>query len=104
MVPLICSALMYVCCVGCLWHERRGLTSILQIELLAEILEELGEKHVRYGVSPDMYPIMGVCLLKALKDILPIGVMDAATIEAWKVVYGALSGDMIRCYPTKGKR
>jgi hypothetical protein len=33
------------------------------IELLTEIMYELGVKHVRYGVTPKMFPIMGDCLI-----------------------------------------
>ena len=63
------------------------------IELLTEILTELGEKHVRYGVKPEMFPVMGEALLHALETSLSL---DATTKEAWVETYHALSQDMIR--------
>ena len=65
------------------------------IELLTDVLLELGEKHVGFGVKPEYFPSMGRSLLAALKSSLG----DAFTEEvksAWVEVYGALSYDMIR--------
>jgi hemoglobin-like flavoprotein len=64
------------------------------IELLTEIMLELGTKHVRYGVKPEMFPIMGECLIATLDETL--GEMAPATREAWIETYDALSGDMIK--------
>ena len=65
------------------------------IELLTEIMLELGAKHVRYGVKPEMFPVMGVAIVGALKTTLK----DNFTPDieaAWKDVFSELSGDMIR--------
>jgi hemoglobin-like flavoprotein len=65
------------------------------IEILTEILMELGEKHVRYGVKPEYFPSMGRALIQALGNELG----DAFTSDVkadWVEVYGALSYDMIR--------
>jgi methyl-accepting chemotaxis protein len=65
------------------------------IELLTEIMHDLGLKHIRYGVKPEMFPIMGEALVCVLQDAL--GDRFTNTIEAsWVETYGALSGDMIR--------
>ena len=37
------------------------------IELLTEILTELGNKHERFGVKPSYYPPMGQALIKTMK-------------------------------------
>ena len=65
------------------------------IEILTEILMELGEKHVRYGVKPEYFPSMGRALIEAVGEQL--GDSFKPSIKAdWVEVYGALSYDMIR--------
>lgn len=66
------------------------------IELLTEIMLELGSKHVRYGVKPEMFPIMGECLIATLEETLAEGAINASAKQAWIETYDALSGDMIR--------
>jgi hemoglobin-like flavoprotein len=63
--------------------------------LLTTSLKELGNKHIKYGVQPEMFPIMGQALFYTLSKQLG----DAFTTDveqSWKVVYGALSQDMMR--------
>ena len=72
------------------------------IELLTEIMAELGEKHVRYGVKPEYFPKMGDALYFTLKETLKDGWTDA-TKDAWEKTYGALSQDMIKAQ-LKAKR
>jgi hemoglobin-like flavoprotein len=66
------------------------------IELLTEIMSELGIKHVRYGVKPEMFPIMGSCLIETLEECLDERDFNANTRDAWVETYNALSQDMIR--------
>jgi hemoglobin-like flavoprotein len=65
------------------------------IELLTEIMTELGLKHVRYGVTPEMFPIMGDALIHTLETTLKDDFTDPIR-EAWIETYSALSQDMIR--------
>ena len=65
------------------------------IELLTEILLDLGAKHVSYGVKPEYFPSMGRALVHAVKSALGDGFTDDVK-DAWIEVYGALSYDMIR--------
>ena len=63
-------------------------------DLLADIMHDLGVKHIRYGVAPDMFPRMGEALMHALevslgKDFTP------EIREAWDETYWALSNEMI---------
>ena len=65
------------------------------IELLSEILEELGQKHVRYGVKPEMFPVMGEALAHTLAECLGKD-FDSAAKEAWKDTYKEISSDMLK--------
>jgi hemoglobin-like flavoprotein len=65
------------------------------IELLTEIMTELGVKHVRYGVKPEMFAIMGESLVHTLETTLKGDFTDPIR-EAWIETYSALSQDMIR--------
>lgn len=64
------------------------------IELLTEIMTELGQKHVKYGVKPEMFPKMGTCLLETLEELLKDSWTETIK-EAWIETYEALSNDMI---------
>jgi hemoglobin-like flavoprotein len=65
------------------------------IEILTEILLELGEKHVTYGVKPEYFPSMGRALIDTVEENL--GSSFTPDIKSdWVEVYGALSYDMIR--------
>jgi hemoglobin-like flavoprotein len=70
------------------------------IELLTEIMLELGEKHVRYGVKPEMFPIMGDVLIATLEEALADG-LNPTCKAAWTETYKALSSDMIRAQQRK---
>jgi methyl-accepting chemotaxis protein len=65
------------------------------IELLTEIMTELGIKHVRYGVTAEMFPIMGDALLHTLESTLKDDFTEPVK-AAWVEVYSALSQDMVR--------
>ena len=65
------------------------------IELLTEILLELGAKHERYGVKPEMFAVMGESLEQTWEKVLGDD-FDPITREAWKETYAELSNDMIR--------
>jgi hemoglobin-like flavoprotein len=66
------------------------------IELLTEMLMDLGVKHIRYGVKPEYFPIMGFCLIATLEECLTSAKFTQAMKEAWVETYDALSGDMIQ--------
>ena len=65
------------------------------IEILTEILMELGEKHVKYGVKPEYFPSMGRALIESIQELLGDSFTDDIKGD-WLEVYGALSYDMIR--------
>lgn len=63
------------------------------LAVLGKAVEVMAQRHVRVKVKPAHYPMVGVSLLQAIKDVLG----DAATddvIEAWKEAYFYL-GDIL---------
>ena len=63
------------------------------LEVLGKAVEVMAQRHVKTKVKPEHYPMVGVSLLQAIKDVLG----DAATddvIEAWKEAYFYL-GDIL---------
>lgn len=64
------------------------------VELLTEIMTELGQKHVKYGVKPEYFPKMGVALVETLAELLGDRFTEPVR-AAWIVTYNALSGDMV---------
>jgi len=57
-------------------------------------LQAMGAKHVSYGVSDDMYPWVGECLVAAMKDAAGDG-WTPRIETAWTDAFGAISGLMI---------
>ena len=65
-------------------------SQIDNLPALQSMVETIARRHVQTLVRPDEYPIVGECLLQAMKDVLG----DAATdevMEAWKEAYGVLA-------------
>jgi len=63
--------------------------------LLTEIMLDLGSKHKRYGVKPEMFAIMGEAIISALQNTLKDDFTDLVE-QAWLEVFKELSGDMIQ--------
>jgi nitric oxide dioxygenase len=65
-----------------------------ELEKLSKAVEKIAKAHVDVKIIPEMYPVIGECLLAAMKDVLG----DAATpevLEAWEEAYGALAEILI---------
>ena len=65
-----------------------------ELEKLSKGVEQIVKAHVEVKVIPEMYPVIGECLLAAMKDVLG----DAATpevLEAWEDAYRALADILI---------
>lgn len=76
------------------------------IEMLTEIMTDLGPKHVAYGVTPDTFPARGQCLIDTLAECLnevEPGSFPSDTRDAWEEVYLNLSTDISKAYDTDGK-
>lgn len=68
--------------------------NIDNLDVLSKAVENMAQKHVNTMVRPEHYPMVGVSLLEAVKDVLG----DAATnsvIEAWKEAYFFLADILI---------
>ena len=65
-----------------------------ELNKLSKAVEKIAKAHVDTKIIPEMYPVIGECLLAAMKDVLG----DAATpevLEAWEEAYGALAEILI---------
>ncbi|HEX7891697.1 MAG TPA: NO-inducible flavohemoprotein [Ramlibacter sp.] len=65
-----------------------------RLDELAGALPRIIQKHAALGVLPEHYPIVGACLLRAIKEVLG----DAATddiVAAWGEAYQALANLLI---------
>ena len=63
------------------------------LEKLVPVLEELGCKHVPYGVKPDMYDTVGAALLETFGATLGEAFTDDVK-NAWAAVYGIVATTM----------
>lgn len=69
------------------------------IELLTEINHDLGARHVRYGVTPEMYSFMGKSLLFMLEKMLGKNFTPERK-QAWVEIYAELTSDILSAYPS----
>jgi hypothetical protein len=65
------------------------------IELLTEILMELGRQHTKFGVESSFYPPMGHALIHTMEEVLG-DKFSSSTKNAWLECYQALAYDMIQ--------
>mmetsp|Transcript_15695 Transcript_15695/g.46822 ORF Transcript_15695/g.46822 Transcript_15695/m.46822 type:complete len:186 (-) Transcript_15695:67-624(-) len=65
-----------------------------KLDALVPILQELGTKHVAYGVVPAHYEVVGEALIATLGDALGEKFTDDVK-EAWLAVYGIVKTTMI---------
>lgn len=56
-------------------------------------LEALGEKHVTYGVTDEMYDWVGECLLTAMQSAAG-DAWTLAMLDSWSAAYGAIAQTM----------
>jgi hemoglobin-like flavoprotein len=64
-------------------------------ETLNEILNDLGKRHIKYGVLPHYFPFMGQAVVYALKETIG-DTMSLEATEAWVEVYDELSGTIMK--------
>jgi hemoglobin-like flavoprotein len=75
------------------------------LEMLTEILLDLGGTHrTKYGVKPEYFPILGVCLLECIEEILGPKEFTNGTKSCWLEVYTALTDIMTIRKTQKARR
>jgi len=70
-------------------------THIDKLEVLGDAVKLIAHKHCSLDIRPEQYPVVGECLLEAIKAVLG----DAATpeiIDAWGAAYGQLADILIQ--------
>ncbi len=65
-------------------------SSLDNSEALSQGVRALGTRHVKYGVLPEYYPMVGSALLSAMATTLE-GDWNAAVAQAWTEAYGAIT-------------
>ncbi|WP_018873937.1 NO-inducible flavohemoprotein [Thioalkalivibrio sp. ALJ16] len=66
-----------------------------QLEALGPLVGQIVNKHVSLQVQPEHYPIVGACLLQAMREVLGEDVATAPVLEAWGAAYQQLADILI---------
>ncbi|MBZ7942159.1 single-domain globin Cgb [Campylobacter molothri] len=62
--------------------------NIDDLEKMRSFVDKVAITHVKLGVKEEHYPIVGTCLLKAIKSLLN---PDETTLKAWEVAYNKIA-------------
>lgn len=66
-----------------------------KLEALGPLVGQIVNKHVSLQILPEHYPIVGSCLLRAIREVLGAEIATDEVIEAWAAAYGQLAGILI---------
>ncbi len=66
-----------------------------QLEQLGGLVSKIVNKHVALQVLPEHYPIVGSCLLRAIREVLGSKIATDEVIAAWAVAYQQLADILI---------
>ena len=64
-------------------------------EVLGDMLRELGQRHVTYGIRPEHYPLVGTALLETFEDFLGMH-WTQEHHDAWVKAYETVSSLMLQ--------
>jgi len=64
------------------------------LEALSKAVEKMAQTHVKVHVKPEHYPMVGLALLNAVKDVLGEAATDEV-IQAWEEAYFFLADILI---------
>lgn len=88
---------------GVLMYARH----IDRLEALGPLAAQIVNKHVAVQIMPEHYPMVGDCLLRAIREVLGAEIATDAVIEAWGAAYGQLADILIgaeqQVYDTKAQ-
>lgn len=76
---------------GVLMYARH----IDELEQLGPLVAKIVNKHVALQIMPEHYPIVGSCLLRAIREVLGEEIATQAVIDAWAAAYGQLADILI---------
>ncbi|MBB4863369.1 nitric oxide dioxygenase [Pseudomonas nitritireducens] len=76
---------------GVLMYARH----IDELEQLGPLVAKIVNKHVALQIQPEHYPIVGSCLLRAIREVLGEEIATDAVIDAWAAAYGQLAEILI---------
>ncbi|MET1077667.1 MAG: NO-inducible flavohemoprotein [Pseudomonas sp.] len=76
---------------GVLMYARH----IDRLDALGPLVGQIVAKHVSLQILPEHYPLVGGCLLRAIREVLGETVADAAMLEAWAAAYQQLADLLI---------
>lgn len=76
---------------GVLMYAR----NIDRLEALGRLAAQIVNKHVALQILPEHYPIVGSCLLRAIREVLGAEIATDAVIDAWAQAYGQLADILI---------
>lgn len=76
---------------GVLMYARH----IDQLEQLGDLVSTIVNKHVALQILPQHYPMVGDCLLRAIREVLGAEIATDQVIEAWGAAYGQLAEILI---------
>lgn len=65
-----------------------------RLDALRDALPVIVQKHVSLDIRPEQYPLVGECLLQAIREVLGAAATDAI-IDAWAAAYGQLAQILI---------
>ena len=66
-----------------------------RLEALGPLVSQIVNKHVALQILPEHYPIVGSCLLRAIREVLGEEIATDEVIQAWAVAYGQLADILI---------
>ncbi|SER56605.1 nitric oxide dioxygenase [Pseudomonas sp. NFACC02] len=76
---------------GVLMYARH----IDQLEALGDLVAKIINKHVALQIQPEHYPLVGECLLEAIREVLGADIATDEVINAWGNAYGQLADILI---------
>ena len=62
-----------------------------RLQELGPLVGQIVQKHVSLQILPEHYPIVGSCLLRAIREVLGAEIATDAVLEAWGAAYGQLA-------------
>jgi nitric oxide dioxygenase len=66
-----------------------------RLTALGPLVGQIVNKHVALQILPEHYPIVGACLLRAIREVLGAEIATNAVIAAWAVAYQQLADILI---------